>query len=160
MMKVSNTMLAVIAALQSGTHTRRKARYLKEEALVSGLYPIEIGDDSSVLASVPYSLSFKEINSDRSVLSAGLVGEVRSSNVTLDRVLENIDYGVGISGFEIDVVRQEIVELDYLSKDDVFYSIGISAFNIDRYSVNFSTIEPGKEDVAYSISASINLTKG
>jgi len=39
MQKVSRTMLAVLAAIQSGAHTRRKPKYIKEQALVSGLYP-------------------------------------------------------------------------------------------------------------------------
>lgn len=39
MRKVSRSMLATIAALQSGAHTRRKVKYLREQALVSGLYP-------------------------------------------------------------------------------------------------------------------------
>lgn len=39
MQKVSRTMLAVVAAIQSGAHTRRKPKYIKEQALVSGLYP-------------------------------------------------------------------------------------------------------------------------
>lgn len=39
MRKVSRSMLATLAALQSGAHTRRKVKYLREQALVSGLYP-------------------------------------------------------------------------------------------------------------------------
>lgn len=40
MQKVSRAMLAVVAAIQSGAHTRRKPKYIKERALVSSIYPI------------------------------------------------------------------------------------------------------------------------
>lgn len=48
MVKVSNTMLAVIAALQGGLHSRRPKRYFKESALLSGPYPYY--DESKITA--------------------------------------------------------------------------------------------------------------
>lgn len=44
-------MLSVMAAIQSGAHTRRKPRYIKEQALVSFLYPITTRESLSVKSS-------------------------------------------------------------------------------------------------------------
>lgn len=66
MQKVSRTMLAVVAAIQSGAHTRRKPKYIKEQALVSYLY-----DQAGISFAEPPKVIIKDVAIDTVVIDKG-----------------------------------------------------------------------------------------
>lgn len=74
MRKVSRSMLATIAALQSGGHSRRKVRYFKQQALVSSLYPFDFVEDVLFGAAItPHKALDAERVNFSAILTASLV---------------------------------------------------------------------------------------
>lgn len=61
MRKVSRSMLATIAALQSGAHTRRKVRYIRERAMLSNMYPLDINDKGVTNSGIISSISLMDV---------------------------------------------------------------------------------------------------
>lgn len=103
MQKVSRTMLAVVAAIQSGAHTRRKPKYIKEQALVSGLYPYFYEETISGSVAFAGGRLFDVPNItdtiNGSVAFAG--GELKSTVIDYAQPPEQITGSVAFAGGEL-----------------------------------------------------------
>lgn len=153
MRKVSNTMLAVIAALQGGAHTRRKPLYLQEGVLVSHLYPIDARDRSSVYVYCNTNNHKRRV--DVSAVSVVVDAEIFSSKKLYDLGVSAFDGGVDFS-IDATLVRSQDAALNIISKKTV--TVG---FDIDlqiKRPVDVETIAKG--DYAASVAFLIDITKG
>lgn len=97
MQKVSRTMLAVVAAIQSGAHTRRKVRYVRQQALVSSLYPFGFVEDALINATITHP---KVLDADHAhfstVLTASLVSTLFEYELA-DAYKASADFSASIS---------------------------------------------------------------
>ena len=134
MRKVSRSMLATLAALQSGAHTRRKVRYLKEKALVSYLYPL-VNDES-----VDFGLYLSSINNTvkfpGDALGFGLFveGSAKTSLYQYNHTPGSIYNAVG--GFDVDIELVSGGSYDYSNSSDIYQANGGFFVSIDSVKIN------------------------
>lgn len=162
MRKVSRSMLAVVAALQSGAHTRRKVRYLKEQALVSDLYPLattEITNFGAYISSVNSRVNF---DVDRSFFGASLTAKVESNFFDYDESQPDM-YSVS-GGFELNLFWQRVKNVDYETPLSDSYPVqGGFSLSINKYKISFIDYQEPSRDL-YSVQGgftlNLTITKG
>ncbi|WP_417669391.1 hypothetical protein [Pseudoalteromonas tetraodonis] len=144
MQKVSRTMLAVVAAIQSGTHTRRKPKYIKEQALVSGLYPMhnleQVQNLVAKVSSVSNALFFPREEDGQSENSSS-VSITMTGKMTTSKKNKNLIDTYNTAGaiesavFTVEGTR----EVSYIEETpDIFTSKASLEFtSFNKYDVNF-----------------------
>lgn len=164
MQKVSRTMLAVVAAIQSGAHTRRKPKYIKEQALVSLLYPLISAQELSVstnlvgggkfLGAVKFSsVNHKnsniaiEANLRRTLFNFFMKDPVDAAEYSASAYLE-ISHS-GSRDVDIDTREIGVETANYTATADI---------SLSHYAVTYVSIEiPDTDAVIYNASASITV---
>lgn len=154
MRKVSKTMLAVIAAIQSGAHTRRKPKYIREQALVSGLYPLPYSDSAYFGAKVSSVANQTKTEPDQSVFGLELMGEVanRVKNITAhDNYSVSADFLISFTN----ITTREIG----IAADDNYFTSGDFIFEFSRYSINYINLTPEIETQLLTANFSLAISK-
>lgn len=148
MRKVSNTMLAVVAAIQSGAHTRRKPKYIREQALVSNLYPFQVSDPTGV--SAYFGDSSNSTHDQVNNIYATFSGVLRSSLVDLVSK-ENDDIYDTKTNFNIDINYQSTSYKELVVDNEIYHSITSFNLTVSKYSINFVDIQPAAPDLYESV---------
>lgn len=164
MRKVGDTMLATLAALQSGIHTRRKPRYIKEQALVSHLYPLISTQELSVstdwvgggkfLGAVKFnSVNHKnsniaiEANLRRTLFNIFMKDHADIAEYSASAYLE-ISHS-GSKDVDVDTREVGVETANYTATADI---------SLSHYAVTYVSIEiPDTDVVTYNASASITV---
>lgn len=144
MRKVSRSMLATLAALQSGAHTRRKVKYLREQALVSGLYPMhnleQVQNLVAKVSSVSNDLFFPKEedgqSENSSSVSITMIGKMTTSKKNKNFIdTYNTAGAIESAVFNVESTRK----VSYIEETpDVFTSKASLEFaSFNKYDVNF-----------------------
>lgn len=155
MRKVSRLMLATIAAIQGGAHSRRKVRYLKEQALVSHLYPLSTAESTgfgAYLSSINNRINFTP---DNSAFDVALTGSIYSN--FYDYTKPDVDSYTVAGGFELTLLWEKTKDFEYTEPDVDSYTVaGGFTVDISSYSVTYITHEKADMD-SYVISGGFTL---
>lgn len=161
MRKVSRLMLATIAAIQGGAHSRRKVMYLKEQVLVSHLYPLlsqhELKPNSSshlsgrFLGSISLASQNVEFSTSVSTLVRSVLFELHAEG----------DLATYSANSEISITQQGIQQV-YVGKadsdPDIINMTASSSITMSHYQVVFNTVNAGTESVVYMAQSNITIT--
>lgn len=155
MRKVSRSMLATIAALQSGGHSRRKVKYLREQALVSLVYPSSISDTSSLTASIEGINKSEHSIKDASIFGVSFSGSVKSSRVDFQGPADC--YSVGFD-FDIEIEHSKTRRVSYGGGVDYF---GVNVdfdIEIDKHSISRVGKIAGPDYFVVGLNFSVDIT--
>lgn len=152
MMKVSNTMLAVVAALQSGGHTRRRTKYIREKALISNLYPLSVSDEQIVASTTMENIIIKRVTADIGEYSDSVdLGESVSienlelKSLILDIGLQSEDREAEITSsvtFDNLVLKTTLVDGGlYSESEEVTTSVNVESIYLDTVVIATSAEE-------------------
>lgn len=156
MQKVSRTMLAVVAAVQSGMHTRRKPKYIKEQALVSYLYPLRELERSKFNCRYDKVMLASRNELDRASTKFSFEGEIRNSKVEIH---QSIDSYAPSTVFEANMTKESVggpIDIDY--GDSYYPSLTFEAV-VTSYSITDVLINIDSDSYTPKLSVEINITK-
>ncbi|WPJ21793.1 hypothetical protein [Pseudoalteromonas phage vB_Pun_Y3] len=154
MRKVSRSMLATIAALQSGVHSRRKIKYVREKALVSHLYPIHtVHSIKASHAVVVGGLFLGRVKAGEFNHASGGVYIEASKRRVLYDIKADLDSATYMPSALISLAHKGAVEHAINSIDITSYQPS-ATLTLNCYEVNFISLEENKI-ADYRVSASL-----
>lgn len=156
MRKVSRSMLATLAALQSGAHTRRKVKYLRKEVIASYLYPLRELERSKFNYRYDNVMLVSRNELDRASTKFSFEGEIRNSKVEIH---QSIDSYAPSTVFEANITKESVggpIHIDY--GDSYYPSLTFEAV-VASYSITDVIINIDSDSYTPKLSVEINITK-